>query len=106
MIESGIFPPGAIQLICGSAGDLLDTSACRTPSRSQARRHWAEAQETRSIVENTVRFNQEADSLNCSILGPTRRPEPRSSTVREGSRSRDDCEGGAEVHGHSSHARA
>jgi oxepin-CoA hydrolase/3-oxo-5,6-dehydrosuberyl-CoA semialdehyde dehydrogenase len=71
MVESGIFPPGAIQLICGSAGDLLDhlglqDAVAFTGSASTGRK----LKETRSIVENSVRFNQEADSLNCSILGP------------------------------------
>lgn len=71
MIESGIFPKGAIQLICGSAGDLLDhlgmqDAVAFTGSAATGRK----LKETRSIVENTVRFNQEADSLNCSILGP------------------------------------
>src|SRR3954453_18024748 len=71
MIESGIFPKGAIQLICGSAGDLLDhlglqDAVAFTGSATTGRK----LKDTRSIVENTVRFNQEADSLNCSILGP------------------------------------
>ena len=71
MIESGIFPKGAIQLICGSAGDLLDhlgmqDAVAFTGSAATGRK----LKETPSIVEQTVRFNQEADSLNCSILGP------------------------------------
>src|SRR5215207_9222742 len=75
MIESAIFPPGAIQLICGSAGDLLDhlglqDAVAFTGSATTGRK----LKETRSIVENTVRFNQEADSLNCSILGPDATP--------------------------------
>jgi len=75
MIESGIFPPGAIQLICGSAGDLLDhlgmqDAVAFTGSATTGRK----LKETRSIVEHTVRFNQEADSLNCSILGPDATP--------------------------------
>src|SRR5689334_16044205 len=75
MAESGIFPRGAIQLICGSAGDLLDhlglqDAVAFTGSAATGRK----LKETRSIVENTVRFNQEADSLNCSILGPDATP--------------------------------
>ena len=75
MVDSGIFPAGAIQLICGSAGDLLDhlgmqDAVAFTGSASTGRK----LKETRSIVENTVRFNQEADSLNCSILGPDAAP--------------------------------
>jgi oxepin-CoA hydrolase/3-oxo-5,6-dehydrosuberyl-CoA semialdehyde dehydrogenase len=75
MVESGIFPKGSIQLICGSAGDLLDhlgmqDAVAFTGSATTGRK----LKETRSIVENTVRFNQEADSLNCSILGPDAAP--------------------------------
>lgn len=75
MIESGIFPPGAIQLICGSAGDLLDhldaqDSVAFTGSAATGRKLKSHA----SIVTNAVRFNMEADSLNCAILGPDARP--------------------------------
>jgi oxepin-CoA hydrolase/3-oxo-5,6-dehydrosuberyl-CoA semialdehyde dehydrogenase len=75
MIESGIFPAGSIQLICGSAGDLLDhldlqDAVAFTGSATTGRM----LKETKSIVEHSVRFNQEADSLNCSILGPDAAP--------------------------------
>ena len=71
MVESKIFPEGAIQLICGSAGDLLSHLDCQdsvafTGSASTGRM----LKESRSVVEHSVRFNMEADSLNCSILGP------------------------------------
>ncbi len=75
MIESKIFPEGAIQLICGSAGDLLDHLECQdavafTGSATTGRM----LKEKPSIVANAVRFNMEADSLNCSILGPDALP--------------------------------
>jgi oxepin-CoA hydrolase/3-oxo-5,6-dehydrosuberyl-CoA semialdehyde dehydrogenase len=75
MIESGIFPDGAIQLICGSAGDLLDhlgeqDSIAFTGSATTGRRLKTHP----VIVENAVRFNMEADSLNCAILGPDATP--------------------------------
>lgn len=71
MIESKIFPEGAIQLICGSAGDLLDHLECQdavafTGSASTG----LMLKQKPGIVTNAVRFNMEADSLNCSILGP------------------------------------
>jgi oxepin-CoA hydrolase/3-oxo-5,6-dehydrosuberyl-CoA semialdehyde dehydrogenase len=71
MVESGIFPEGAIQLICGSAGDLLDLLGAQdavafTGSATTGRK----LKEHPTIVANAVRFNQEADSLNCAILGP------------------------------------
>jgi len=75
MIESGIFPKGAIQLVCGSAGDLLDhldfqcavafTGSAETGAKLKAHP---------SILKGGVRFNQEADSLNFSMLGPDAAP--------------------------------
>jgi oxepin-CoA hydrolase/3-oxo-5,6-dehydrosuberyl-CoA semialdehyde dehydrogenase len=71
IVESGLLPAGSVQLICGSAGDLLDhlteqdtvsfTGSAATAARLRA--HPA-------VVARSVRFNAEADSLNCSILGP------------------------------------
>ncbi|HSA56172.1 MAG TPA: phenylacetic acid degradation bifunctional protein PaaZ [Gemmatimonadaceae bacterium] len=75
MIESGLFPEGAVQLICGSAGDLLDhlseqDAVAFTGSAGTGRM----LRERPSILGNAVRFNMEADSLNCSILGPDAAP--------------------------------
>jgi oxepin-CoA hydrolase/3-oxo-5,6-dehydrosuberyl-CoA semialdehyde dehydrogenase len=75
IIESAILPAGALQLICGSAGDLLthmggqDTVAF-TGSAATGRM----LKQGESITANSVRFNVEADSLNCSILGPDASP--------------------------------
>ncbi|HEY5102988.1 MAG TPA: phenylacetic acid degradation bifunctional protein PaaZ, partial [Steroidobacteraceae bacterium] len=70
MIESGLLPEGAVQLVCGSAGDLFDhldgqDVVAFTGSASTAgalRRHAA-------VAERSVRFSAETDSLNSSILG-------------------------------------
>ena len=75
MVESRIFPEGAIQLICGSAGDLIDHLDCQcavafTGSADTGRHLKAKS----SIIDNSVRFNQEADSLNFSMLGPDAMP--------------------------------
>ncbi len=75
MIESGILPEGAVQLICGSAGDLLDHLGCQdavafTGSATTGRM----LREKEVVVANAVRFNMEADSLNCCILGPDAAP--------------------------------
>ncbi len=69
--ESGILPEGALQLICGSAGDLFEHLDCQdavtfTGSASTAaalRRH-------PNVIARSVRFTAETDSLNSSILGP------------------------------------
>lgn len=75
MIESGIIPEGALQLIVGGTGDLLDHVTGQdvvtfTGSATTGRKLKA----GRAIVENSVRYNQEADSLNFSMLGPESAP--------------------------------
>ncbi len=75
MIESGIVPEGTLQLICGSTGDLFDHLTCQdavafTGSASTGRML---SQHT-NVVNNSVRFTMEADSVNCSILGPDAEP--------------------------------
>jgi oxepin-CoA hydrolase / 3-oxo-5,6-dehydrosuberyl-CoA semialdehyde dehydrogenase len=71
MAESGLLPDGALQLVCGGVGDLLDhlggqdlvsfTGSADTAAR--LRTHPA-------VAARSVRFNAEADSLNGSVLGP------------------------------------
>src|SRR3954464_8531737 len=75
MVESNLLPAGPFQLICGSAGDLLDHLNCQdsvafTGSASTARMLRSSA----AILDHNVRFNQEADSLNFSMLGPDAGP--------------------------------
>jgi oxepin-CoA hydrolase/3-oxo-5,6-dehydrosuberyl-CoA semialdehyde dehydrogenase len=75
MIESRLLPEGAVQLVCGSAGDLLDhlDSQCVVAFTGSA----ATAQTLKAhpvILGNNVRFNVEADSLNFSMLGPDAAP--------------------------------
>jgi oxepin-CoA hydrolase/3-oxo-5,6-dehydrosuberyl-CoA semialdehyde dehydrogenase len=75
IIESGILPEGALQLICGSTGDLFDHLTCQdvvtfTGSAETGKK----LREHPSIVQQSIRFNMEADSLNCSILGPDAKP--------------------------------
>ncbi len=71
MIASGILPAGAVQLICGSAGDLLDHLGEQDAVAFTGSAHTANLlRTTPAVVSRAVRFNAEADSLNCSILGP------------------------------------
>ena len=75
MVESGVLPQGTFQLVCGSAGDLLDHLTCQdsvafTGSASTG----LMLKGGRAILEHSVRFNQEADSLNYSMLGPDATP--------------------------------
>jgi oxepin-CoA hydrolase/3-oxo-5,6-dehydrosuberyl-CoA semialdehyde dehydrogenase len=71
IIASGALPDGALQFVCGSAGDLLDHLGGEdliafTGSASTA----AVLRGSGAVTARAARFNAEADSLNCSILGP------------------------------------
>jgi oxepin-CoA hydrolase/3-oxo-5,6-dehydrosuberyl-CoA semialdehyde dehydrogenase len=70
IIASGILPPGALQLICGSAGSLLDhvTSQDVITFTGSASTGMQLKAHPRILAENTP-FNMEADSLNCLVLG-------------------------------------
>ena len=75
MTGSGLLPEGSLQLVCGGAGDLLDHVSEQdlvafTGSAATARMLRAHP----AVVARSVRFNAEADSLNCSILGPDADP--------------------------------
>ncbi|ENN88590.1 Aldehyde dehydrogenase [Rhizobium freirei PRF 81] len=70
MVGTGILPEGAVQLICGSVGDLLDHVGDQdvvtfTGSAATGRRLKTHP----AIVANSVRFTMEADSLNAAVLG-------------------------------------
>jgi len=76
MLESGILPEGALQLICGGVGDLFEhltgqdvvtfTGSAETGLRLKSHP---------TILREAVRFNMEADSLNFSMLGPDVTPD-------------------------------
>lgn len=75
IIDSKILPEGALQLLCGSAGDILDHVTAQdvvtfTGSASTGRMLKAHPR----ILDEAVPFNMEADSLNCSVLGPDAKP--------------------------------
>jgi len=66
-----VVPKGALSLLCGSAGDLLDhlrgpDVLAFTGSSGTARMLRAHAK----VVAESVRVNIEADSLNAAVLGP------------------------------------
>ncbi len=70
IIASKILPDGALQLICGSAGDLLDHVTSQdvvtfTGSASTG----LKLKSNPVILRESVPFNMEADSLNCIVLG-------------------------------------
>ncbi len=71
IVESGILPEGALQLISGSVGDLLDHVTGQdvvtfTGSANTGRMLKAHPR----IIAESTRFTMEADSLNAAVLGP------------------------------------
>jgi oxepin-CoA hydrolase/3-oxo-5,6-dehydrosuberyl-CoA semialdehyde dehydrogenase len=76
MNESGLLPEGSLQLVIGSTGDLLDRLGAQdvvtfTGSADTA----AKLRVNRNLMQNSIPFNAEADSLNCAILAPDVTPD-------------------------------
>ncbi|MDO4916301.1 MAG: phenylacetic acid degradation bifunctional protein PaaZ [Rothia sp. (in: high G+C Gram-positive bacteria)] len=71
MIESGVLPEGSLQLISGSARDLLDHLDYRDHVAFTGSANTAQTLRTHSNVQlKGVHFTAETDSLNAAILGP------------------------------------
>jgi len=71
IIDSGILPEGALQLLCGSAGSLLDELGVQDSVAFTGSAHTAGILRTHpSVLHGGLALGVEADSLNCSILGP------------------------------------
>jgi len=75
MIDSGLLPQGALQLVSGGLSDMLDHLDCQdvvsfTGSADTALRLRANP----VLLRNSVRFMAEQDSLNASVLGPDANP--------------------------------
>ena len=69
--ESGILPPGSLQLICGGVGDLFEHLNCQDTIAFTGSKTTAEKlQQHPRVVSESVAFTAETDSLNASILGP------------------------------------
>lgn len=76
IIASNILPEGALQLLCGSAGDILDHVTSQdvvtfTGSASTG----LMLKSNPNILRENVPFNMEADSLNCIVLGEDVTPD-------------------------------
>jgi len=75
IIASNILPKGALQLICGSAGNMLDFVESQDVVTFTGSAHTGAALKSHHrIISESVPFNMEADSLNCMILGETVEP--------------------------------
>ncbi|WP_223427087.1 phenylacetic acid degradation bifunctional protein PaaZ [Tateyamaria pelophila] len=71
MIESGLLPDGALQLIAGRVGDVLDHMDCQdVVTFTGSADTGLLLRSTPNLLANAVRFTAEQDSLNASVLGP------------------------------------
>jgi oxepin-CoA hydrolase/3-oxo-5,6-dehydrosuberyl-CoA semialdehyde dehydrogenase len=71
LVDEKLLPEGALSLVCGSAGDMLDhltgqdvlafTGSSGTGSMLRG---------GKAVLAHSVRVNVEADSLNAAVLGP------------------------------------
>ena len=76
IVSSGILPPGSLQLICGSVGDILDHVTSQdiitfTGSKSTGLKLRSHSK----VLSECVPFNMEADSLNAIVLGEDVSPQ-------------------------------
>ena len=75
MIETGLLPPGAVQLIVGGVGDLFDHLTCQDMVSFTGSAATAMKLQTHPVIaRESVRFVAERDSLNASVLGPDAAP--------------------------------
>jgi len=75
IITSKIFPEGSLQLLCGSAGDLLEWVNSQDSITFTGSAHTgAPLKRTPALLANNVPFTMEADSLNCIVLGESVQP--------------------------------
>ncbi|HPQ21213.1 MAG TPA: phenylacetic acid degradation bifunctional protein PaaZ [Saprospiraceae bacterium] len=76
IIKSGNLPEGSLQLLCGSARDLLDyvdsQDVVTFTGSAETGRY---LKSNKNMINNSVPFNMEADSLNCIVLGSDVTPE-------------------------------
>lgn len=71
MLDSGILPAGALQLVSGGLGDMLNRLSCQDVISFTGSADTAfKLRSAPHILKNSIRFVAEQDSLNASILGP------------------------------------
>ncbi len=76
MVESGLLPEGALQLISGSAGDLMDHLTCQDVVAFTGSADTSMLLQRHPVIaREAVRFTAERDSLNASILGLDATPD-------------------------------
>ena len=75
MLDSGLLPKGALQLVSGGLGDMLDHLDCQDAVAFTGSADTAlKLRSNPRLLQNSVRFTSEQDSLNASVLGPDATP--------------------------------
>jgi len=75
MIDSGLLPPGSVQLIVGGVGDLFDHLTGQDVVSFTGSASTALKLRSHPVVQReSVKFVAEQDSLNASLLGPDAGP--------------------------------
>jgi oxepin-CoA hydrolase/3-oxo-5,6-dehydrosuberyl-CoA semialdehyde dehydrogenase len=76
MVAADLLPPGTLQLICGSTGDLLDHLGPQDVLAFTGSATTGVTLRQQSQMQAvSARFNVEADSLNAAVLGPDVQPD-------------------------------
>ncbi len=76
IIHSKILPEGALQLVCGSAGDMLDHVQSQDTITFTGSAYTGQMLKSHpKVLSENVSFNMEADSLNCIVLGEDVTPD-------------------------------
>jgi oxepin-CoA hydrolase/3-oxo-5,6-dehydrosuberyl-CoA semialdehyde dehydrogenase len=71
LVDSNVLPEGALQLLMGPAGDLLDhVHAQDVVAFTGSANTGAKVRTHEAVIAHGVRVNVEADSLNAVVLGP------------------------------------
>src|SRR5690606_5833505 len=74
-LESGLLPEGALQMVVGSTGDLVDRLGAQDVLAFTGSAATALAlRGKRNLLAASVKVNVEADSLNAAVLGPDAAP--------------------------------
>ena len=75
MVDSGLLPPGSLQLIVGGVGDLFDNLTGQDVVSFTGSASTALKLRSHPVVQReSVKFVAEQDSLNASLLGPDADP--------------------------------
>ncbi|WP_339822446.1 phenylacetic acid degradation bifunctional protein PaaZ [Sulfitobacter dubius] len=75
MLDSRLLPKGALQLVSGGLGDMLDHLDCQDAVAFTGSADTAlKLRSNPKLLQNSVRFTSEQDSLNASVLGPDATP--------------------------------